>query len=134
MDFSLPSYSSLFISSTFPLPSNYPSTTQLLNTFVHLQAWELWVKDVQLSDAGHYECQLTTHPPVTFFFTLKVTREYLSPMCCLPWSACVYIFLFLIFRPGTNSQNLFGIHTTQHIMPHQSRQSEKITHSRRLKQ
>ncbi|KAK7085287.1 hypothetical protein SK128_025979, partial [Halocaridina rubra] len=37
------------------------------------KAWELWVKDVQLSDAGQYECQLTTHPPVTFFFTLSVT-------------------------------------------------------------
>ncbi|XP_069157551.1 protein amalgam-like [Procambarus clarkii] len=40
----------------------------------HSKAWELWVKDIQLSDAGHYECQLTTHPPVTFFFTLKVTQ------------------------------------------------------------
>ncbi|XP_042210969.1 lachesin-like [Homarus americanus] len=40
----------------------------------HSKAWELWVKDVQLSDAGHYECQLTTHPPVTFSFTLKVTQ------------------------------------------------------------
>ncbi|KAK8397290.1 hypothetical protein O3P69_004768 [Scylla paramamosain] len=40
----------------------------------HNKAWELWVKDVQLSDAGQYECQLTTHPPVTFHFTLKVTQ------------------------------------------------------------
>ncbi|XP_064122180.1 lachesin-like [Macrobrachium nipponense] len=38
------------------------------------KAWELWVKDVQLSDAGQYECQITTHPPVTFYFTLKVTQ------------------------------------------------------------
>ncbi|XP_042880051.1 lachesin-like [Penaeus japonicus] len=40
----------------------------------HTNAWELWVKDVQLSDAGQYECQLTTYPPVTFFFTLKVLQ------------------------------------------------------------
>ncbi|XP_068239908.1 lachesin-like [Palaemon carinicauda] len=38
------------------------------------KAWELWVKDVQQSDAGQYECQLTTYPPVTFYFTLKVTQ------------------------------------------------------------
>ncbi|XP_066949411.1 lachesin-like [Macrobrachium rosenbergii] len=40
----------------------------------HTEAWELWVKDVQLSDAGQYECQLTTHPPVSFFFILSVTQ------------------------------------------------------------
>ncbi|XP_068239861.1 lachesin-like [Palaemon carinicauda] len=40
----------------------------------HTEAWELWVKDVQMSDAGQYECQLTTHPPVSFFFTLTVTQ------------------------------------------------------------
>ncbi|KAK7077110.1 hypothetical protein SK128_024450 [Halocaridina rubra] len=40
----------------------------------HTEAWELWVKDVQLSDAGQYECQLTTHPPVSFFFNLVVTQ------------------------------------------------------------
>lgn len=40
----------------------------------HTNAWELWVKDVHLSDAGQYECQLTTYPPVTFFFTLKVLQ------------------------------------------------------------
>ncbi|XP_069975042.1 cell adhesion molecule 1-like isoform X2 [Penaeus vannamei] len=40
----------------------------------HTEAWELWVKDVQLEDAGQYECQLTTHPPVSFFFTLTVTQ------------------------------------------------------------
>lgn len=28
-----------------------------------------------MSDAGQYECQLTTHPPVSYFFTLKVTRK-----------------------------------------------------------
>ncbi|KAK8753579.1 hypothetical protein OTU49_000422, partial [Cherax quadricarinatus] len=37
-------------------------------------AWQLWVKDVQLSDAGQYECQLTTNPPVSFFFSLVVTQ------------------------------------------------------------
>ncbi|XP_050707730.1 neural cell adhesion molecule 1-like [Eriocheir sinensis] len=40
----------------------------------HDEAWELWVKDVALSDAGQYECQLTTNPTVSFFFTLVVTQ------------------------------------------------------------
>nr|XP_045612636.1 lachesin-like [Procambarus clarkii]XP_045612637.1 lachesin-like [Procambarus clarkii]XP_045612638.1 lachesin-like [Procambarus clarkii] len=40
----------------------------------HTEAWELWVKDVQLTDAGQYECQLTTNPPVSYFFTLVVSQ------------------------------------------------------------
>ncbi|XP_045127845.1 lachesin-like isoform X2 [Portunus trituberculatus] len=40
----------------------------------HTEAWELWVKDVQVTDAGQYECQLTTNPPVSFFFTLTVSQ------------------------------------------------------------
>lgn len=40
----------------------------------HAEAWELWVKDVELTDAGQYECQLTTNPPVSFFFTLVVSQ------------------------------------------------------------
>ncbi|XP_018021847.1 uncharacterized protein LOC108678027 [Hyalella azteca] len=38
------------------------------------KAWELFIKDVHKSDAGQYECQLTTHPPVSYFFTLRVTQ------------------------------------------------------------
>ncbi|XP_050736921.1 zwei Ig domain protein zig-8-like isoform X3 [Eriocheir sinensis] len=36
--------------------------------------WELSLRDVRLSDAGLYECQLTTHPPTSLFFTLKVVE------------------------------------------------------------
>ncbi|KAK8377196.1 hypothetical protein O3P69_013680 [Scylla paramamosain] len=38
----------------------------------HQQLWELTVMDVKLSDAGTYECQMTTHPPTSLFFILKV--------------------------------------------------------------
>ncbi|KAF2369127.1 Immunoglobulin I-set [Trinorchestia longiramus] len=38
------------------------------------KAWELFIKDVHKSDAGQYECQLTTHPPVSYFFSLRVTQ------------------------------------------------------------
>ncbi|XP_071538411.1 transmembrane and immunoglobulin domain-containing protein 1-like [Panulirus ornatus] len=53
----------------------YSAENRFTATHSHAtKAWVLMVKDVQLSDAGHYECQLTTHPPVTFFYTLKVTQ------------------------------------------------------------
>ncbi|XP_069945630.1 obscurin-like [Cherax quadricarinatus] len=40
----------------------------------HQDLWELSLRDVRLSDAGLYECQLTTHPPTSLFFTLKVVE------------------------------------------------------------
>ncbi|XP_069192175.1 zwei Ig domain protein zig-8 isoform X2 [Procambarus clarkii] len=40
----------------------------------HQRLWELSVRDVRQSDAGLYECQLTTHPPASLFFTLKVVE------------------------------------------------------------
>lgn len=36
--------------------------------------WELSLREVRLADAGLYECQLTTHPPTSLFFTLKVVE------------------------------------------------------------
>lgn len=39
------------------------------------QLWELSLRDVRLTDAGLYECQLTTHPPTSLFFTLKVVGK-----------------------------------------------------------
>ncbi|XP_050697051.1 uncharacterized protein LOC126985763 [Eriocheir sinensis] len=40
----------------------------------HQKMWELQVRDVRKSDAGLYECQLTTHPPASLFFWLKVVE------------------------------------------------------------
>ncbi|XP_071527541.1 zwei Ig domain protein zig-8-like isoform X2 [Panulirus ornatus] len=40
----------------------------------HQKLWELSVRNIRLSDAGQYECQLTTHPPTSLFFTLKVVE------------------------------------------------------------
>ncbi|KAL7636688.1 UNVERIFIED_CONTAM: hypothetical protein RMT77_012437 [Armadillidium vulgare] len=38
----------------------------------HQKLWELTVREVKESDEGLYECQLTSHPPVSLFFWLKI--------------------------------------------------------------
>ncbi|XP_030760128.1 lachesin-like [Sitophilus oryzae] len=40
----------------------------------HLQNWGLMIKHVQPSDAGLYECQVSTHPPTSIVVELKVTK------------------------------------------------------------
>ncbi|XP_050696744.1 sialoadhesin-like [Eriocheir sinensis] len=40
----------------------------------HQKLWELSVRDVRQSDAGLYECQVTSHPPASLFFTLRVVE------------------------------------------------------------
>ncbi|XP_030760195.1 protein amalgam-like [Sitophilus oryzae] len=40
----------------------------------HLQNWGLVIKHVQISDAGLYECQVSTHPTTSIFIELKVTE------------------------------------------------------------
>ncbi|CAG9813478.1 unnamed protein product [Phaedon cochleariae] len=40
----------------------------------HLQNWGLLIKKVQPSDAGLYECQMSTHPPSSIVVELKVTK------------------------------------------------------------
>ncbi|KAK4885609.1 hypothetical protein RN001_001880 [Aquatica leii] len=40
----------------------------------HLQNWGLLIKHVQPSDAGIYECQISTYPPTSIFVILKVTE------------------------------------------------------------
>ncbi|XP_068215786.1 uncharacterized protein [Palaemon carinicauda] len=36
--------------------------------------WELSIREVKLTDAGLYECQLATYPFTSYFFTLKVVE------------------------------------------------------------
>lgn len=41
----------------------------------HLQNWGLVIKHVQLSDAGLYECQVSTYPPTSILVELRVTSK-----------------------------------------------------------
>ncbi|KAB0804837.1 hypothetical protein PPYR_01807 [Photinus pyralis] len=55
--------------------TTYSSDGRLLVEHVrHLQNWGLLIKHVQPSDAGIYECQISTHPPTSIFVILKVTE------------------------------------------------------------
>ncbi|CAO1384262.1 unnamed protein product, partial [Diamesa serratosioi] len=36
--------------------------------------WQLKIKYVQLRDAGNYECQISTHPPISIFIQLNVVE------------------------------------------------------------
>ncbi|KAJ8951211.1 hypothetical protein NQ318_010238, partial [Aromia moschata] len=41
----------------------------------HLQNWGLLIKKVHPSDAGLYECQISTHPPTSILVELRVTGK-----------------------------------------------------------
>lgn len=57
-------------------PTTYNTDDRFLVEHVrHLQNWGLLIKHVQLSDAGLYECQMSTHPPTSILIELKVTGE-----------------------------------------------------------
>ncbi|RZC37725.1 lachesin-like [Asbolus verrucosus] len=45
----------------------------------HLQNWDLVIKHVRPSDAGLYECQVSTHPTTSIFIELRVTGEQYNP-------------------------------------------------------
>ena len=45
--------------------------------------------DVRLSDAGTYECQMTTHPPTSLFFILKVVGKQWRVL----FSVCVCLYV-----------------------------------------
>ncbi|XP_064097626.1 uncharacterized protein LOC135209022 isoform X2 [Macrobrachium nipponense] len=40
----------------------------------HQRIWELSIREVKLTDAGLYECQIATHPFTSYFFNLKVVE------------------------------------------------------------
>ncbi|XP_063600340.1 uncharacterized protein LOC134776520 [Penaeus indicus] len=53
----------------------YSSETRYSVSHVrHQKLWQLTLRDVKAADAGLYECQVTTHPPTSLFFTLRVVK------------------------------------------------------------
>ncbi|KAK9693912.1 Immunoglobulin V-set domain [Popillia japonica] len=55
--------------------STYNSDDRFMVEHVrHLQNWGLLIKHVQPSDAGFYECQVSTHPSTSILLELRVTE------------------------------------------------------------
>ncbi|KAG8246765.1 hypothetical protein J6590_077383 [Homalodisca vitripennis] len=50
----------------------------------HLQNWGLQIHKVQKTDAGMYECQVSTHPPTSIFVELKVIGHNRSAIANQP--------------------------------------------------
>lgn len=44
-------------------------------SLLHPQDWQLHIRYVQVRDDGVYECQVSSHPPVSLFATLRVLGE-----------------------------------------------------------
>lgn len=58
---------------TVGLAAYTPDDRILVEHARHLQNWGLVIKHVRTSDAGIYECQVSTHPTSSIFTELRVT-------------------------------------------------------------
>ncbi|XP_045126691.1 fibroblast growth factor receptor-like 1 isoform X2 [Portunus trituberculatus] len=80
----------------------YSSATRYSVAHVrHQKLWELSIRDVRLSDAGLYECQVTSHPPASLFFTLRVVEA----KAVLEAGAEVHVHTGVKFRLQCTVQN-----------------------------
>lgn len=59
---------------TVGLTSHIADERFLVEHTRHLQNWGLIIKHITPSDAGFYECQVSTHPPTSIFIELRVTE------------------------------------------------------------
>lgn len=57
-------------------PTTHSSDKRIVVEYVRqLQNWGLLIKHVHISDAGFYECQVSTHPPTSIFVLLRIIGE-----------------------------------------------------------
>lgn len=57
-------------------PAPYTEDSRITVKFQYPNNWRLSMNPVKRSDAGHYMCQISTHPPRTIFTNLTVLRKY----------------------------------------------------------
>ncbi|KAG8297744.1 hypothetical protein J6590_028576 [Homalodisca vitripennis] len=56
--------------------ATYSSDDRFFTAHVHNdQDWALHIKFAQMTDEGLYECQVSTHPPMSIFVTLKLVES-----------------------------------------------------------
>ncbi|XP_054278192.1 zwei Ig domain protein zig-8-like [Macrosteles quadrilineatus] len=56
--------------------ATYSSDDRFFTAHVHNeQDWALHIKFAQMTDEGLYECQVSTHPPISIFVTLKLVES-----------------------------------------------------------
>ncbi|KAJ8980841.1 hypothetical protein NQ317_017472 [Molorchus minor] len=73
-------------------PTTYNTDDRFMVEHVrHLQNWGLLIKKVQPSDAGLYECQMSTHPPTSIVVELKVTSKQIEAHADIQGAPDLYI-------------------------------------------
>ncbi|KAB7497008.1 hypothetical protein Anas_06808, partial [Armadillidium nasatum] len=70
--------------------------------------WELRIRDVKSSDEGLYECQMTTHPPVSIRFKLRVVDLATEPPLYVFWFHNQTMINFESRRPLRVTKQLYG--------------------------
>lgn len=120
MDSFLPSYWSLFIPSTLPLPSKYPSSTPMSTYRRGNCGWRTcsWVTLA----TTNVNSQLTHLLPSSSPSKSLVSTSVQHCVTCLGVHVYMFCFFPLMFRPRTSSQNVFDTLTARHIRTH----SEKL--------
>ena len=53
--------------------TTYTKDVRVKASFMYPNNWRLEIKDVGPQDSGLYNCQLSTHPPIGLFTSVKVT-------------------------------------------------------------
>ncbi|CAB3260640.1 unnamed protein product [Arctia plantaginis] len=61
-------------------PALYAGDNRIAVKFQYPNNWRLSMNPVKFSDAGHYMCQISTHPPRTIFTNLTVLQLYASSL------------------------------------------------------
>lgn len=67
---------------TFPGLHTYSGDERLSINFEQPNNWKLRIKPVKEDDEGHYQCQVSSHPPIVLHVTLTVIGKSLRTGTC----------------------------------------------------